>query len=231
LAFARNYATELEFATHSLWELGARYEWGDGNFIGAITSYVPDILFTIYSELDTRWSSGEWGFRLGAQFTNQRSVGDHLLTGSSFDTQSFGVRFSAGINNLILTSVVSYNDDGARIRSPYGGDPSFTSLMLSNFNLANQSTYRIGVSYTGTAFGYPGISGFVNYARGVDAEIGATGVSLPDEQEVDFTVDFHSTTGPFEGAWLRIRYGVLNPGSNRNRYNVRVTFNWGFQLL
>ncbi len=221
----------VQNSDEGLWELGARYEWGEGNFIGAIGSYIPDILSTIYSELDTRWSSGAWGFRLGAQFTDQRSVGDNLLTGASFDTQSFGIRFSAGIDNFILTTVVTYNGDGARIRSPFGGDPSFTSLMLSNFNLANQSTWRIGFSYTGTAFGYPGISGFVNYARGVDAEIGGTGVSLPDNEEIDITVDFHPTTGPFEGAWLRIRYGVLNPGSNRKRYNVRVTFNWGFQLL
>ena len=131
----------VQNSDEGLWELGARYEWGEGNFIGAIASYIPDILSTIYSELDTHWSSGEWGFRLGAQLTDQRSVGDHLLMGSSFDTQSFGVRFSAGIDNFILTTVVSYNGDGARIRSPFGGDPSFTSLMLSNFNLANQLTW------------------------------------------------------------------------------------------
>jgi hypothetical protein len=103
--------------------------------------------------------------------------------------------------------------------------------MLSNFNLANQRTYRLGVSYTGTRFGYPGISGFINYARGVDAEVGTTGTPLPINEEIDFTMDFRPTAGPFEGLWLRVRYGVLNPGSNRRRYNIRVTFNWGFQLL
>jgi hypothetical protein len=36
----------------SLWEIGARYEWGDGNFIGAITSYIPDVISTSYSEVD-----------------------------------------------------------------------------------------------------------------------------------------------------------------------------------
>jgi len=71
----------------------------------------------------------------------------------------------------------------------------------------------------------------VNYARGVDAEIGGIGISLPDNEEIDLTVDFRPTTGPFEGAWLRVRYGVLNPGSNRKRYNIRVTLNWRFQLL
>jgi len=70
----------VQNSDEGLWEIGARYEWGEGNFIGAIASYIPDILSTFYSELDTRWSSGEWGFRLGAQFTDQRSVGDNLLT-------------------------------------------------------------------------------------------------------------------------------------------------------
>lgn len=221
----------VQNSDEGLWEVGARYEWGEGNFIGAIASFIPDILSTIYSELDTRWSSGDWGFRLGAQLTDQRSVGNHLLTGTNFDTQSLGARFSVDIDNFILTTVVSYNGDGALIRSPFGGDPSFTSLMLSNFNLANQRTYRIGVSYTGTSFGYPGISGFLNYARGVDAQIGETGTSLPDNEEIDLTVDFRPAKGPLKGAWLRVRYGILNPGSSRKRYNVRVTFNWGFQLL
>jgi hypothetical protein len=71
----------------------------------------------------------------------------------------------------------------------------------------------------------------MNYARGVKAEVGGTGVALPDNDEIDLTLDFHPTAGPFEGSWLRIRYGVLNPGTNRKRCNVRVTFNWASQLI
>lgn len=214
-----------------LWELGARYEWGRGNFIGLITSVVPDILATTYSELDMRWSRGDWGYRFGAQLTDQRSVGDDLLPRGSFDTQSFGARFSASINNFILTGVVSANGDGAAIRSPFGGDPSFTSLMLSDFNLANQKTYRIGLSYTGAAFGFPGLSGFINYARSNDARVALTGTPLPDDEEFDITADFRPRSGMFNGAWLRARYGVINPGGSRERYNVRITLNWDFQVL
>ena len=213
-----------------LWELGMRYDWGN-SFVGAIASYVPDVLATIYSELDTRWSSGDWGFRLGAQFTDQRSVGDHLLTGSSFNTQSFGARMAISNNNVILTTVLTYNGDDARLRSPFGGDPSFTSLMLNDFNLANQRTYRVGLSYTGTRFGFPGISGFVNYARGVDAEVRGTSTSLPDNEEIDVTLDFRRSQAPLDGLWLRLRYAVLNLGTSRERYNIRVTLNWGFPLL
>ncbi len=214
-----------------MWELGGRYEWGEGNFIGAITSIVPDILATTYSELDIRWDRNDWGFRVGAQLIDQRSIGDDLLTGSSFDTQSFGVRFAASINNMVFTGVVTSNSDEANLRNPFGGYPGFNSLMFSDNNLANQTTYRVGVSLQGAAFGLPWLSGYANYARGNDAEMAGTGVRLPDDDEFNITVDFKPKSGPFADAWLRVRYGVLNPGSSRERYNVRVILNWGFQLL
>jgi len=213
-----------------LFLFGMRYE-RNNKFWGAIASVVPDVLSTIYSELDTRWSSGDWGFRLGAQFTDQRSIGDHLLTGTSFNTQSLGGRFSASINNMILSTVLTHNGDGSRLRTPFGGDPSFNTLMLSNFELANQTTYQFSVSYTGTRFGLPAVSGFLNYARGVNAEDARTGMSLPDDEEIDLTLDFRRNNSSPAGMWLRLRYAVLNPGSSRERYNIRLTFNWGLPLL
>jgi hypothetical protein len=211
-----------------LWELGGRFEWGEGNYLGLITSVVPDILATTYSELDMRWDrSGDWDFRFGAQLVDQRSIGDDLLPGPSFDTQSFGVRLSASINYLVFSGVVTSNGDEAALRSPYGGYPGFNSLMVSDFNLANQTTYRVGVSMQGAAFGVPWISGYMNYALGRDAEIATTGVSLPDDDEFDITMDLKPTNGPLEDVWLRIRYGVLNPGGDR-RHNVRVILNWPF---
>ena len=99
-----------------IWVLGMRYEWND-NFVGAIASVVPDVFSTLYTELDTRWLSGDWGFRLGAQLTDQRSIGAHLLTGANFNTQSLGARMSDSAHNAILTTVFTYNTDGARLRS------------------------------------------------------------------------------------------------------------------
>jgi hypothetical protein len=126
---------------------------------------------------------------------------------------------------------VSANGDEAAIRSPFGGFPIFTSLMLSDFNLANQKTYRIGLSYTGAALGFPGLSGFINYARSNDAKVALTGASLPDDEEFDLTADFRPQSSIFNGAWLRARYGVINPSSSRKRYNIRITLNWDFQIL
>ena len=83
--------------------------------------------------------------------------------------------------------------------------------MLSDFDLAGQLTYKIGLAYTATRFELPGVSGFMNYGRGVNAEIAATGESLPNDEELDVTIDFRPTMGSFKGAWLRFRYAVLNP--------------------
>jgi len=209
---------------------GVRYDW-ENNFVGAIASVVPDVLSTVYSELDTRWSYGDLGFRLGMQFTDQRSIGDDLLTSESFDTQSFGARFAVSLNSAILTTAFTYNSDGARIRTPFGGDPSFSSLMLSNFNLANQKTFRVGLSYNGNRIGFPWLSGFLNYARGVDSEIAGAGISLPDDEEIDLTIDFRGSSSPGQNIWLRVRGAVLNPGEDRRIYNVRVIFNWAIPVL
>ena len=71
----------------------------------------------------------------------------------------------------------------------------------------------------------------MNYARGVDAQVGGTGASLSDDEEIDLTLDFRRGEAPLRGMWLRVRGAVLNPGSDRKRYNIRVTFNWGLPLL
>ncbi len=61
--------------------------------IGMFEYYTPDILNILYAEAKCKWRLGD-GLRvnLGAHFTDQRSVGDHLLTGSFVDTQAWGLR-------------------------------------------------------------------------------------------------------------------------------------------
>ena len=211
--------------------LGIRYE-RDGLWVGAIASVVPDLLSTVYSEFDTTWNIGEWGFRVGAQFTDQRSLGDDLLTGSRFDTQSGGMRLATSFRHAILTAAFSITADGDRIRKPYGGDPSFTALMLSDFKLANQKTVKVGLSYDCGRIRLAGLSGFVNYARGFDPEAASTGASLSNTEEIDMTLDIKPDLSPLRGMWLRVRGAALNPGSSRRRVvEARVILNWALPVL
>ena len=211
--------------------LGIRYE-SEGRFwLGVIGSVVPDVMSTVYSELDSTWKAGEWDFRFGAQITDQRSVGDDLLTGDKFNTQSVGIRAAASFRNAILTTAFTANGSGARIRSPFGGDPSFSSLMLSDFNLANQKTFKVGISYNAGRIGLIGLSGFINYAHGFGAENAATGNSLADAEEFDLTLDFRPEQKQLRGGWLRLRTAVINPGTARRVIDVRLIFNWTFQSV
>lgn len=211
--------------------LGIRYENGEKLQAGIIASLVPDVFSTVYSELDTSWDSGESNYRLGVQFIDQRSVGDDLLTGEEFDTQSVGARFAVGFRNAILSTALTIVSDGARIRSPYGGSPSYNALMLSNFDLANQKTFRLGLSYDFARVGTPWLSGFINYAYGFDAVDAQNGESLPDNDELDLTIDIKPKQKSLRGMWLRLRGAVLNPDSDRRIYNYRIILNWPFPLI
>ncbi len=211
--------------------LGLRWERGDSFKLGAIASIVPDVLSTVYSELDTTWKAGEWGIRLGAQFTDQRSVGDDLLTGTSFNTQQGGMRLAVSFRHAMLTTAFDINSDGERIRTPYGGSPSFTSLMLSNFELAGQRAFRTGLSYDCRRIGLAGLSGFVNYARGIDAKNPVTGAPLPDSSEIDLTLDYRPDHLALGTPWLRLRAARINLGDGRTISQFRVIFNWNFQLI
>ena len=102
--------------------------------IGAITSSVPAVLATTYSELDLRWGQADFRYRFGLQVADQRSIGDDLLPGGSFDTQLVGARFSTSINHMVFTGAVTSNGSERAFRSPFGGYPGFNSLMISDFN-------------------------------------------------------------------------------------------------
>ena len=61
--------------------------------IGAIDYFVTDVINIAYAEVGYVWSLGpDLSLALGAQLTDQRSVGDDRLTGTGFDTWVEGRR-------------------------------------------------------------------------------------------------------------------------------------------
>ncbi len=102
--------------------------------------------------------------------------------------------------------------------------------MLSDFNLANQKTFQVGLSYDAERIGLAGLSGFVSYAHGYNAENASTGKSLRDNEEFDLTLDYRPEQTTFRGTWLRLRTAVLNPETDRRVVDVRLIFNWMFSV-
>ncbi len=141
--------------------LGARYYVTADLDVGAIAFHTSDLFDTVYAEANWRRTlPRDWGLQLSAQFTNQQSVGRELL--DYFSTDTWGARAVVSYRNAVLTLAHTETDDGAAIRSPFGGRPSYNSLMLLDFDRAGERARRLGLSYNFRRLGLPSLSIQVN---------------------------------------------------------------------
>src|SRR5207344_3251899 len=103
----------------------------------AVDYYCDDIINIFYTEARYVIQVTELvRAALGIQYTDQRSVGDELLTGTEFATAQFGVQFETGYAGALLNVGWTHNDAGADLRNPWSGYPGYTSAQVQNFNRA-----------------------------------------------------------------------------------------------
>ena len=192
---------------------------------GTMTQYGWDMYNTSYTDLlwDHRNQAG-WNYHLGAQFTDQRSVGDELL--GNYDAQSWGLRGAIGQGGQSLKLTYTENSDDGQVRRDYGGTPSFSSMFIEKFDKAGERA--IGVQYSShfADFGLPEWAATVHVVNGTDNVDADTGAELPDEIEVNFNVDF-KPQGKLKGLWVRLRYIYVDFDSGGgHRWNTRIIINY-----
>jgi outer membrane OprD family porin len=180
----------------------------------------------------------DWKFRVGAQFTDQRAVGDALLPpadGRRWSVQAGGARLQAIFHELTLTGGFSVTGAGNTIQTPWGSFPGYLSLIDQDFNRANEKAVLVGASYDFSKIGAQGLSAIVNFAWGWDAINPSTRKKAPDQAEYDFTFDYRP---PFkwpaflQGMWLRARAAVLDQQDSKTLgYQFRLILNWERDLL
>ncbi len=225
-------AASLEDSDDGLTMAGFRYNFSKHDNIGAINYYSWDVMNTFYTEGNYLWqATEEVPVRFSAQYTNQRSVGKEL--DGDFDTYSFGAQIAASYQGAILTVAGTSTGNGSRIRSPYGGRPSYLSMMVKDFDRAGEDAWLVGLSYDFNHFSFlDGLSAFTNYGSGYMPGSGSD--RLPDQQEWDITVDYRPTTGYLEGLWFRFRRAQVNQGEgllSNDSVDYRVILNFDIQLL
>ena len=132
-----------------------------------------------------------------------------------------------------LTLAFSSTDDGAGIRNPYGGYPGYLSLMIKSFNRADEDAWLVGASYDFERIGVPGLSSFINYARGDTPDSGSN--ASPDEQELDITVDYRFQSELLKGLWLRARAAFVDQENDvagaGDVNDLRVILNYELPIL
>lgn len=220
-------------SSHGMAFGGGRFAPFENFSFGAIDYYVEDTINIAYAMVDTLYRpTDELGVRFQGQFSHQRSVGKEALTGSSFRTWIVGGRVAASYGGGILALGFSTTDEGAGIRSPFGGDPSFLSIMQRDFNRAGENAWIASLSYNFSRLGLEGLSAFANYAEGYGAIDADTGAPLPDRREFDVTVDYRVKKGLLRGFWLRLRASVLDvDGREKTSDEVRAIINYEIPVL
>jgi hypothetical protein len=193
---------------------------------------------TIYAAADYLVPLSEtWKARLGAQLTDQRAVGDGLITASKryWVTQTGGLQAQLMYDALTITTAFSITGKGNTIQTPWGSFPGYLSMIDQDFNRANEKAWMIGVAYDFTKVITPGLSAYMKFAWGTDAINPVTRQDAPNQGEYDFNVDYRPwwTTPTFlQGLWFRARAAVLDQQNARvTGYQFRIIINWERDLF
>jgi hypothetical protein len=130
-----------------------------------------------------------------------------------------------------VSFAVSTTDDDSRIRRPYGGSPSFVSLMQAKFDRAGEDAWRAGLSFDFKTMGVDGLSAFVDYARGNTPDAG----TLPHRTRRNLISPWTTNlkNGLFDGLWLRVRASFLDQHgpTGRDTDEIRLILNYDLPVL
>ena len=211
---------------------GANYTLG-GFSLGAIDYYSADIINIGYSEV--RFAvplARRMTLRFAAQYTDQRSSGDDLLTGKPFSTSQYGLKAEIGFGGALLTAArthtaigtLSADGSGTDMRNPWGGYPGYTAVQIENF-------YRAGENATLLRFAY-------NFPRRTNLSVYALWVhgSTPDvakqyaQDEYDFNVQWNAPKGAFEKLRLLFRYGHVQQAGPSDQHENELRMFAYYQL-
>ena len=182
--------------------------------------------------------SENWKGRVGAQFTDQRSVGDGLVSNGAdrfWSTQHGGMQVQLIYKALTLTTAFSVTGAGNNIQSPWGSFPGYISMIDQDFDRANEKAWLIGAAYDFSKLLTEGLSAYMKFAWGTDAIVPATGRDAPNQAEYDFNVDYRPPwiePTPLRGIWIRARAAVLDQQNAKTTgYQFRIIINWERDLF
>lgn len=194
--------------------------------IGAADYYSDDIINIFYTEAKYALPLGEKNrLSFAAQYSDQQSTGDNLLTGESFSTHQWGVKSDLALGAALLTLGYTDTANGSNMRNPWSGYPGYTSVQVKDFNRAGESAVLLRGAYDFSTLGAQGWSAYVLYVHG-------SGVHSPNynENETDFNLQWTPKGGALRGLSFRLRYAYIEQrgGDDPNINDLRFIVNYDF---
>ena len=190
-----------EDSDEGVYLLGARYVFSDNANVGAVQLHNPNVLNAFYIEANAVIPFFELiHLDAGFQFSDQRTVGDELL--GHYTTQQYGFKLRAKYEKLVSTLVFTHTGSDHAIETPWGGSPSYNSMMISDFDRAGEKAVGGSMSYRFSGKANEGFVSSVRWTYGNTPDSGSNASS--DQYELNWNLDFYPKEIP--NLWFRLRF-------------------------
>jgi hypothetical protein len=197
-----------------------------GNF------YALDVFNTAFAKGEyTHTISPDLKLQFGLQYTDQRSVGDDRV--GDFTTWNVGAAMRVVWRGLSLGAAGHFTGDDASIASPWGTWPGYLSLMVTDFDRANEKAFGVGLKYdfgAGTLlpFQLSGLTVHLLYGQGNDRIDPVTRTGQPTTREGNLDIIYNISA--VKGLSLRFRNAYVSRGGDVVK-DFRIIVNYELDLL
>ena len=181
--------------------------------------YIPDFLNTGFAqaEYDFRRPKEVPNWILGINVIDQRSVDADLLTGNAFRTYQASAKVLMKYAGWSVFVAGSITGDGSQIFSPFGTKPNYTDMQQVSFDNAGEKALGASVEYDLGQIGLAGVTTGAWYTHGWGALDPATGLDIPNRDELDLWLQYRPTEGRFKGWRVKTQYSnVWQDGNPRD---------------
>jgi hypothetical protein len=183
---------------------GANYSLGELS-VGAVNYWSNDVINIFYTEAKYGVPIGEKAkLKFGAQYSDQRSVGDNRLTGSDFDAHQWGVKAELAVAGALFTAAYTDATGDRDMTAPWSGYPGYTSVQVEDFNRAGENAWLVRAGYTFPK--HTGLSAYALYVAGSDPD----SPTAYGRDETDFNLQWSPPEGPLKGLLVRLRYALVS---------------------
>lgn len=207
---------------------GVRYNPGDVVSLELFDVYTPDIHNILYAEAVSKLETEAGiGIKLSGQFIHQESVGDDLLERAAANTHALGGKVETSYRKAVLTLALTGNSSAEDLVSPYGTYAGYNSIIINDYLRAGEYGFRAGLSYDLAEIGLKGVSAFGNYVWGFNAVDPTTGLDIPNQDELDLTLEYRRIEdGWLNGLGFRLRAALIEEEGGRSLEDYRVIVNY-----
>jgi hypothetical protein len=202
--------------------------------IGAVNYYSDDIINIGYFETKYNTALTDClGLLVSVQFSDQRSVGEELLQGHSFQTNQPGVKTELSYREGILTLAYTADSKGANLQSPWSSYPGYTSVQVQDFNRAGEEAFMVKGSYDFSKLMLQGVTAYALWVHGWNAVDPGTKADVYDQDEYDYDLQWRPKGFCLEGLWFRLRYAHIDQRGEGDATmdDFRVIVNYDLALL